>query len=223
MWINNFELVMKVDADANANAQTAFYTQLTSSYTSDYNQFESVTSNLLNQIQPIVNAGPSQYGFAPAEDATLRSTATDADAAATQNAKVAANQQITAANGGAAVTPTGGAEELTEQADQAGAQKLSSDQLGITAAGYAQGTQNYSTALGQEDDVMGLMNPNSFAGAATGGGNAATGAVNAAETADNSWETMVGAGLGAAGAVFGGAFKAPSAPNSGEGTPFSGM
>lgn len=202
-WINRFQLKCKVDADANANAQTAFYNQLTASYTSDYNQFQSVTSNLLSQIKPIVDAGPSQYGFAPAEDATLRSTATNADAAATQNAKVAANQQITAANGGSSLTPTGGAEQLTEEANLAGAQKLSSDQLGITAAGYAQGTQNYQTALGQEDDVMGLMNPNSFAGSATGGGNAATSAVNSAENADNSWETMLGAGLGAAGSVFG--------------------
>jgi hypothetical protein len=201
-WIRQTRFVNKGGADQNQQAQEAFYNQLTASYQTDFGQFESLTSSLLSKIQPIINAGPGQYGFDPTEDASLRSTAENADAAATHNAQVAANQQITAANGGAAVVPTGAEEQLQQEADLAGAQKLSSDEQAITQAGYAQGVQNYQTALGQEDAVMGLENPNNFAGAATSGGQAATSATQVAVEADDSWMNMVGGALGgAAGAL----------------------
>jgi hypothetical protein len=182
----------KVDADQNATAQANFYTQLTANYNTDFGQFESVSQNLLKQLQPIVAAGPSQYGFSTAEDANLRSTATTADAAAVKNAQIAANQQITASNGGAKLMPTGAADQLKQEADVAGAQKLSSDEEGITAAGYTQGVQNYDTALGAEGSVMGLMNPNNFAGAANQGGSSANGAIEAATQADDGWMSMIG-------------------------------
>ncbi len=79
------------------------------------------------------------------------------------------------------------------------AQKLSSDENQITQAGYQAGQQNYEGALGAEENVVGMMNPNAFAGAATSGGSAATSAVNAeteAEEAGNSWMSLIGGALG---------------------------
>lgn len=200
-WVSKVRIVNKNDeaADANQQAQTAFYNTLTQNYSNDFSQFEGAVNSLQSKLQPIVNAGPGQYGFDATEDAALRGAAVSNDAASASNAEQAANQQITAQNGGASLMPTGAAEELKEQSDVASAQKLSSDENAITQAGYAAGQQNYEGALSEEENTLGLMNPNTFAGAATSGGNAATGAVNAATNAaeaSDSWMQMVGGALG---------------------------
>jgi hypothetical protein len=188
-------------ADANQASQTAFYNQLTANYSSDYTDFEGAEKTLQSQLQPIVAAGPSQDGFSAAETNSLDSTAISTGAAAATNAEQAANQQITASNGGAALMPTGAQDQLKQEADITSAQNLSSNLQGIQQAGYTQGVQNYDTALSAESGVLGLMNPNSYAGAATGAGSAATGAVNAATSAaqaSDSWMSLVGGALGGA-------------------------
>ena len=172
---------------------------MTQNYDTDFGQFEGATKSLMSQLNPIVSAGPDQYGYDPAEDASLRSTAISSDAAAASSAEAAANEQITASNGGAALTPTGAQEELKQQTDVNAAQKEASDLQSVTQSGYKQGTQNYDTALSAEENTLGLMNPNTFASSATSGGGAATGAVNAATNAaeaSDSWMGMVGGALG---------------------------
>lgn len=206
-WTSHIKVLNKDDsaAEANQTAQTNFYNTLTSNYSADYGQFEGAIDNMQSKLDPILNAGPGQYGFDATEDAAIRGAAINNDAASAQNAEVATNQQITAQNGGAPVMPTGAEDELRQQGDVAAAQKLSSDQNTITQAGYQAGQQNYDTALSAETSDLGLMNPNSFAGAATSSGNAATGAVNAtvnAQQADNSWMTLVGGALGGAGSAL---------------------
>jgi hypothetical protein len=208
-WVNPVRIVNKNDeaADANQQAQTAFYNTLTANYNTDFSQFEGAVNGLQSKLQPIINAGPGQYGFDAQENNALMSSAISNDAASATNAEQAANQQITAANGGSNLVPTGAAEELKQQTDVSSAQKLSSDENTITQAGYAAGQQNYDTALGAEESTLGLMNPNSFAGAASSGGGAATGAVNAATNAaesSDSWMQMVGGALGGVGSVLGG-------------------
>lgn len=199
--VSRFKIYNKNDAaaEANENAQTNFYNTLTSNYSQDFGDFENVEQGLLSKLQPIVNAGPGQYGFDQTEDTAMRGADIDSDAAAAQSAQQATQRQITAANGGADLMPTGAADELREEGDVNAAQKLSSDMNSITQAGYQAGQQNYENALSGEESVMGMMNPNSFASAATSGGSSATSAVNAdtnAQEASDSWMTMVGGALG---------------------------
>jgi hypothetical protein len=201
VWKSSRVFLAKNDAAADANqaAQTQFYSTLTANYNTDFGEFEGATQNLMSVLQPIVNAGPGQYGYSAAQDAAIRGSAMTSDAAAAANSEAAVNAQITASNGGAALMPTGAQEQLTEEGDVAAAQKTATDQNAITQAGYAQGTTNYDTALSGEESVLSLENPNNFAGSATSGGNAATGAVNAATTAaadSDSWTQMVGSALG---------------------------
>lgn len=216
-WISPVKFINKNDqaADANQAAQTAFYNTLTANYNSDYSQFEGATESLQSTLQPIISAGPGQYGYDPTEDAAIRGSALNADAASAQNAQVATQEQITAQNDGASLTPTGAMDELRQQGDVAAAQKTATDQNAITQAGYAAGNTNYTNALSGEENVLGLMNPSNFAGAATSGGNAATGSVNAATNAaeaSDSWMTMVGGALGGVtGALTANALK-PSPP-----------
>lgn len=205
IWKSPAIFLNKGGADSNEKAQENFYNTLTQSYQKDYGNFEDLTKSLMDTIQPIINAGPDQYGFSKAEDSTLRSTAENSDAVAAQNAQIAANKQIVAANGGSSTVPTGAEEELKQQADVAAAQKLASDEQTISKAGYEKGYQTWQTALGQEDTALGLEDPTRYAGAATEGGNAATNAVNAATQADSGWMSMVGSALGGAASVFSGA------------------
>jgi hypothetical protein len=206
-WISTFKVINKNDsaADANQAAQTQFYQDLSANYNTDFGQFEGAMTTFQSLVQPIVNAGPGQYGFDPTEDAAIRGSSINADAAAAANSEQAANEQITASNGGAAVTPTGAQEELKEQGDVAAAQKVATDQNTITQAGYQAGQQNYDTALTAEQNALGLMNPNNFASSATSSGNAATGAVNAATNAaeaSDSWTQIVGGALGGVGTAL---------------------
>ncbi len=108
-WVSKKKIVNKNDsaAESNEQAQQQFYTTLTKNYNTDFGQFEGATDGLISKLTPIVNAGPGQYGFDATEDAAIRGQAITNDAAAAQNAEQAANQQITAQNGGAAVMPTG--------------------------------------------------------------------------------------------------------------------
>lgn len=195
----------KGGADQNEQAQQDFYKTLTSNYNSDFGQFEGLTKGLQAKLQPIIDAGPGQYGFDATEDAALRGAATNSDAAAAQNAQEATNRQITAQNGGADLMPSGAQEELREQGNVTAAQKLASDQNTITAEGYQTGQQNYQNALSGEMSIARLEDPNSWAGSATSGGNAATNATNTAIQADNGWMNMVGGALGGAASIFSGA------------------
>jgi hypothetical protein len=201
-WITRTSFVNKGGADENEQAQANFYNTLTTNYNTDFGQFEGLTQGLLSKLEPIVNAGPGQYGFDATEDSAIRSSAINADAAAAQNAEEATNKQIIASNGGADLMPTGAQEQLREEGNVSAAQKLASDMSQITQAGYQAGQQNYNTALGAEENVMGLMNPNSYASSAVSGGSAATGAVNAEMAADDSWMNMVGGALGGAAGAF---------------------
>lgn len=202
-WVSTRTYLNKNDSAAKENqeAQMNFYNTLTSNYNTDFGQFEGAEKNLMSKLDPIVNAGPGQYGYDKTQDAAIRGAAIEADAAAAHNAQQAVNQQITASNGGAALMPTGAQDQLREEGDVAAAQKLSSDMNTVTQQGYQQGAQNYRDALSAEENTVGMMNPNAFAGAATSGGNSSTSAVNAATNAaaaSDSWMSMVGGALGGA-------------------------
>jgi hypothetical protein len=198
-------------AEANQQAQTQFYSTLASNYNTDFGQFEGAMNNFNAKLDPIINAGPGQYGFDATQDAAIRGAAIDNDAAAGKNAAQATEQRITAANGGADLMPTGATEQLRQEGNMAAAQKTASDQNAITQAGYKAGQDDWKKALGYKEDALSLMNPNAFAGSATGAGNAATGAVNAdvnAQQASTSWAGALGGALGSAagGLLPGGAF-----------------
>src|SRR5579885_626756 len=45
---------------------------------------ENILNSITSALEPVINAGPEQYGFAPAQDAALRTQATAANAAAAQ-------------------------------------------------------------------------------------------------------------------------------------------
>ena len=188
-------------ANANQAAQASFYNTLTSSYAASYGQWTALTNSLNQSIQPIIAAGPGQYGFSVGENAALNANVIGNATTAYQNQQVAQNNQITAQSGGTAL-PSGAQLQLQQQSQLGQAKAISGAENAITQAGYAQGHANYQTALGQEQNLINAYNPNSFASAATGGGSASPGAVNAATSANTAAmapiTSLIGSAIGGA-------------------------
>lgn len=60
------------DAKANEAAQTAFYNQMTQEQSTTFGEQQDILNTLKTEVMPTLKAGPEQYGFSAAEDATLQ-------------------------------------------------------------------------------------------------------------------------------------------------------
>jgi hypothetical protein len=144
-----------------AAQQAAFYQTMTNSYQQTFAGQQAILSNLKSAWAPILAAGPNQYGFSTAEDAALRSQATEGTAGTYAQASRAVNANL-AAKGGNGFIPSGGAAQLDSEVAQAAANQQSSENLGITEAGYAQGRANFSQASQVMGGVANTMNPTGY-------------------------------------------------------------
>ena len=173
--------------------------------TSDFQKIFSGNDNILQSItgalEPVVNAGPNQYGFSSAEDAALRTQATDTLAAAGRNTTNAVRSAV-AANGGMNL-PSGSEAAIEGSLAESEANKQAEAQLGITEKGYETGRENFFKSEGALASAPGaLENPATAAGSAAEGaaGAAMQGATDIA-TAQNAWIAPVAGAIGAVGAA----------------------
>lgn len=157
------------DAQQNELAQTQqnFATQLAQNYTTQFGAQSAITQGLTTSLNPIINAGVNQYGFSNAEDASMRTQASDNTAAAYKQAKQATGEAQAAAGGGNTFLPSGVKSEENSQLAEGAAQQNAGEQLGITQQGYATGRQNYDQAVNAEQGVAQIINPNATAGLTT--------------------------------------------------------
>jgi hypothetical protein len=141
----------------------------------DFNAYfgenQAILGNLTTTLNPVIQAGPNQYGFSNAEDAALRSSAMNTNAAAGAEASNAVRSSMAAAGGGNVSLPSGSAEAENAALAENQAQTEAAAQTGITEAGYQAGRQEFNTAVQQITSAPGaLENP------VTGAGEGATGA-----------------------------------------------
>jgi len=155
-----------------ANQQAAFYQTMTNSYQQQFAGQTAVLNALQTAWAPILAAGPNQYGFNPAEDSAMRSQATQGTAASYSQASRALNANL-AAKGGDGSIPSGETAQLNSQVAQAAANQQSSENLGITEAGYAQGRANFGAASQAMGGVATTMNPTSYISGANQAGSSA--------------------------------------------------
>lgn len=161
-----------------------------------------ILSELTQNLTPIQTAGPSQFGFSPAEEAALRTGTAEQLSAA--NSQVANAVRGSMANKG--TLPSGSENAIIGALAQEGAVKEAEAQSAITTKGYDIGRQNWEFA------TEGLMKaPGELESPVTGAGSAATGAASAEEkgaqditAANQAWMQPVGALLGG---VTGGLLK----------------
>ena len=61
--------------DQLAQSQSGFYNTLQSDYTNQFQNQNAILSTLTNSLNPIINAGPNQFGFSQGQVNTLNSQA----------------------------------------------------------------------------------------------------------------------------------------------------
>lgn len=186
-----------------ANQQQQFYGTLTNDYNQQFAQQSNILSSLNNSLQPIVQAGPNQYGFSGAETNALNSSAIQGGAqqyaAASKNLK----ENQAAQGGGNALLPSGVASQQAAQLSASAANNQSNNLLGIQQAGYAQGHQQYENAIGQLGGVASQYNPTGYAGSANQGGSSAYGSAQ-----ENNKENQAASPWNIAGGILGGVVNA---------------
>lgn len=191
-------------ASSEQKALAAQQQQLSATLASNYNQQFANQSAILSAVKavydPILKAGPSQFGFAKPEEAAYRTQASDGTAANYAAAGAAARERLAAAGGGNTFLPTGAAADMENRLAGAAAESESNKQLDITKAGYALGRENFDKATNAETTAAGLYNPLGYAGAAT---HATDSAFNMADTLQKENGSIWGAVGGIAGGLLG--------------------
>jgi hypothetical protein len=186
-----------------ANSQQKFYDTMTSDYSKQFENQNAILGTLRSSLNPIIAAGPGQFGYTPGEVNALNSQAIQGTGQQYANLKKALSENQAAAGGGDVLLPSGVAAQQQATLGSTAANQASSQLLGIQQAGYDRGYQTYESALGQLGGVAGMYNPNGVAtGANTAGSAAATTAnqVTQLNNAASPWNLVggiIGGGLSA--------------------------
>ena len=208
-WTGPVALCKGASAQQNdlANQQGQFYSTMTNDYNQTFGKNQAILGTLTNTLNPIIAAGPNQYGFSQGQTDALNSQAIQGTGQEYAKAAKAANENMAAAGGGNTYLPSGVQSQQKSAIASAGANQASSELLGIKNAGYTQGYNMYQSALGELGSVAAGYNPTGYAGAATSSGTAAGNEWNqiAQENqAANPFNAILGAAGGAATAYLGG-------------------
>lgn len=185
--------------------QQDFYKKLSAQYDTIFGQNQAITGALTSAFMPILQAGPSQTGFAPGQENALRTQNLENVATDYGQAQRATAQILAARGGGNTLLPSSVDANLLAANTQAAAAERARGDLAITNANYAQGYQNWNTAANVLGSTAGLVDPTRYAGQATGAGSAAgTSAYNLAQTNFAPWGAAFSALGSVAGAATGG-------------------
>jgi hypothetical protein len=212
-----------------AKEQGSFYRLLVASYSKMFSGQTNILKALNTAMQPILQAGPGQFGLGKAEETALRTQASETTArqfassarglrerlAARGEGNVFLRGNEWAPGGGSVFLPSGAEAQLEAGLYQQAAQTEAQQQLGITGYGYDVGRKNYWEAAGALGGVAGLMAPTSYASGATSAGSAAgtTWAdIVQEQQAASPWATIGGVLGGVAGMALGGYTGRPKTP-----------
>lgn len=185
---------------ANAAQQNTFMQDYFAQYQKQLGLQSGVLAQIQANLQPILNAGINQQGFSKQELGALNTEALNQTGANYANAARAA--QTAQAAGTDSTIMSGVAQQQRAAVASAAAGQTSQEELGITNANYAQGRQNYLTALGNLQNVAAMYNPQSYGGLEQGAANGASSATSAAfneatqiNQENNQWEADVAGGI----------------------------
>jgi hypothetical protein len=210
IWIGPVAFAKGASAAQNnlANQQAGFYSALQGDYAQQFAGQNAILGTLTNTLNPIIAAGPNQFGFNAAETNNLNSQAIQGTGQQYNNAKQALGAQQAAAGGGNTLLPSGVQSQQQAGLASSAANQASNQLLGIQQAGYEQGHQQYESAIGQLGGVASQYNPEGYASQATGAGSAAANTANQITQENNAaspWG-LVGGILGGAASGFASGF-----------------
>jgi hypothetical protein len=170
-----------------AASQTQFYNTLQSDYGTSFANQQNVLASLQNTLNPIVQAGPNQYGFNAAETNNLNSSVINNTATQYANAARNLGAQQGAAGGGNANLPSGVQSQQQAALAASAANQTATGLTGVQQAGYQQGYNQYENAVGQLGGVAGQYGSGatSLAGAANTAGSDAFGSATTIQNMNN--------------------------------------
>ena len=199
--------------------EQSFTETLMGSYETNLKEQQAALAHINGVLAPIVDKGPDQTGFSPAERAALNTQAIDTTGAAAARAERAIGTE-TAGRGDSGNLPQSGVDQaLKASAASAASGELASEQLGITEADYATGRQNFESAVAGEEGVAGQYNPVPTAGQATGADTAAFNEATQINQEQNQVEADIAGGVTS---LAGGAIKGFTGGFGGGGAPYGG-
>lgn len=208
----------------NQQAQADFYKKQIAAYDTAYKNYTDLTATLKAQFQPILDAGPGQFGYTPGETTALRTQSTEGTAQAYAAAQRALQQRLATQGGGTSnINLTGGpSQQIQGELASTAAQESARENLDITTSGYAQGRANWQNAVTGFQNLAAGWNPNAFAGTTISAGSSAASEANTIAAQKNQmWGSVLGALGGIAGNMAGGwatgGFKLPGGGGGGGG------
>ena len=169
---------------------------LTSQFADFAGKNDAILDDLTGHLSPIEDAGPSQFGLSPTEEAAERTmTAEQLNSAAGQTAN-AVRGAVASRGGGTSYLPSGAEASILGSLAQDTAVKEALAQSKITERGYDIGRDNWKFATGELARAPGeLENPVTAAGgAAVGGAEMQQKGADAITAANQAWMKPV-AGL----------------------------
>lgn len=180
--------------------QQNFFKTLTDQYSQIFGQNQAIVGSLTSAFTPILQAGPSQTGFAPGQVNALNTQATERTATDYAQAQKATAQMLAAKGGGDTFLPSSVQANLLANNANAAAKERATLQNQNTLLNYQQGYQNWNTAASVLGSTASLVNPTSYASQVSGAGQNASG--SAAQMASEQYAPW-GAAIGALGGVAG--------------------
>jgi hypothetical protein len=162
-------------------------------------------TNLYSQVnsvlQPILQGGPNQEGFTPAEKNNLNEQVVEGTAENYSAAAKAVGESEAAEGGGESELPTGAQDQMKEEVATSAAGLESQEEAQVEQQDYQQGYSEFENAEEGEMAIATGENPLGYAGATTSAESTAGSEANAIASQNNSW---INAAVGAGGAIVGG-------------------
>jgi hypothetical protein len=162
--------------------QNQFDSQLMNIFQQQYATQKSQLDYLTSKMQPMIN---NPTGYSDSDLTAMRTSATDTDSAAYQNAQKSLNATM-AANGDTAALPSGVSGQLDAALTNQEAAQKSSDQNAITVQNANLKQSNYWNAINTLNGVSASQNPLGYASSATSGTNAVASVGNTVNAANQS-------------------------------------
>lgn len=175
-------------------SEQSFMQTLQSNYAQNFADQAGVLANLNQTLSPIVAAGPNQTGFSAAENAALNTQAIDTTGANYANAQKALNTANAGRDQGTS-GESGVSQQLNEALASQESGQLSNEQLGITESNYATGRSNFQNAVGGEQTLAQIYNPNAIGGLANQANTGAFGEANTITTQENQEQNEIASGI----------------------------
>ena len=186
--------------NALAASQTAFTNTLQQDTATQFANQQAIQSSINQALEPVIAAGPNQFGYNQAELNNLNSNAVTGVAQSFANAKKGLQEGQAATGGGNALLPSGVQQQQNETLASQGAGQEANELLGIQNAGYTQGHAQFEDAIGQTQNLDNSLNATGFAGQANTSGADAGTTLSTIQT-----ENAAASPMNAIGGILGGA------------------